>query len=189
MVDILELPEVRRLVPRMSVEQYHQTPEYAPSGRRTELICGVIIEKMSKSPLHANLLRRLFRMAQAAAAEAGCFALKEDPITLADSEPEPDVSVVEGREESYGHAHPGTARLVIEVAVTTVELDRAKATIYAEANILEYWLVLARDEAVEVYAAPQGGVYTQRRLCSRPETIVSAALPALQINLDTLFED
>ena len=189
MVDILELPEVRRMVPRMSVEQYHQTPEYSPSGRRTELIRGVIIEKMSKSPLHASLLRRLFRMAQAAAAKAGWLTLKEDPITLGDSEPEPDVSVIEGGEEDYQRAHPGTARLVIEVAVTTVQLDRAKAAIYAEANIPEYWLVLAREEAVEVYAEPRDGVYTQHRLYTRAEILMSVALPGLRIELDALFAE
>ncbi|MBE7211261.1 MAG: Uma2 family endonuclease [Gluconacetobacter diazotrophicus] len=53
---------------------------------------------------------------------------------------------------------------MIEVAVTTVELDRAKVAIYAEANIPECWLVLAKEEAIEVHTVPRGGVYTQRRL-------------------------
>ena len=71
MVDILELPSVRGMVPRVSVEQYHQMPEYTPAGRRTELIRGGVIEKMSKSPLHAELLRLLFQIVQAAVTGTG----------------------------------------------------------------------------------------------------------------------
>ena len=189
MVDLLELPWVRRMVPRVSVEQYHQMPEYVPSGRRTELLRGIGIEKMSKSPLHARLLRRLFRLAQAAAAERGWLTLKVDPITLADSEPEPDVSVVDGNEENYEHAHPGAARLIIEVAVTTVELDRAKAFIYAEANIPEYWLVLGREEAIEVYAEPRDGRYTQHRVYADASTVASTTVPALRVELAALFRE
>ena len=188
MIDILELPSVRQMVPRISVEQYHRTPEFASSGRRTELIRGIIIEKMSKSPLHVALLRRLFQMIQAAAG-TGLLVYKEDPITLADSEPEPDISVVEGHEGDYDDTHPTSAQLVIEVAITTVELDRAKVSIYAEANVPECWLVLGKENAVEVYTEPRGGLYTQRRVYLHSETLVSVALPALRIDLDALFVD
>ena len=175
------------MVPRISVKQYRRMPEYTASGRRTELLRGIVIEKMSKSALHASLLRFLFRLVQAALAGTEWLVLKEDPITLADSEPEPDVSVVQGA--SYKRSHPRTARLVIEVAVTTLELDRAKAAIYAEANIPEYWLVLAKEEAVEVYSEPRGGVYTQRRLHDRSESLVSRVLPGLQVEVDALFAE
>ena len=119
----------------------------------------------------------------------GLLVHKEDPITLADSEPEPDLSVVEGREGDYDNLDPTAARLVIEVAVTTVELDRAKVSIYAEANIPECWLVLGKENAVEVYTDPHDGLYLQRRLYSRAETLTSVTLPALRVELDALFID
>ena len=113
---------------------------------------------------------------------------KEDPLTFADSEPEPDISVVKGNEGDYDDALPTTARLVIEVAVTTVQLDRAKVALYAEANIPECWLVLGKKEVVEVYTEPSAGQYTQRRVYSRHETLVSTVLPGLRVELNTLFK-
>ena len=187
MVAILELPEVRQMVSPISVENYHQMPEFNQSGRRTELICGLITEKMGKSPLHAPLLRYLFLLVQAAADAAGLLALKEDPLTLADSEPEPDISVVPGQSSDYRDTHPATALLAIEVAVTSVVLDREKAALYAEANVQEYWIVLANDEAIEVHTLPVDGRYTQRRVYTRGGTLPCATLPALSVELATLF--
>lgn len=188
MVDILELPEVRRMVSPISVEQYHLLPEYTPAGKRTELIRGIIIEKMSKSPLHIALLRRLLRLVESAIG-AGLLVYKEDPLTFDDSEPEPDISVVEGKEGDYDDVLPTTARLVIEIAVATVELDRAKVAMYAEANIPECWLVLGKKKTVEVYTQPSEGRYLQCRTCSRNETLVSAVLPDLHVELNTLFKE
>ncbi len=176
------------MVSPISVKDYHLMGEFNESGRRTELIRGIIIEKMSKSPLHARLLRHLFRWVQAAAATVnGVMILKEDPLTLVDSEPEPDLSVVAGHEDDYNLFHPTTALLVIEVAVTSVALDREKAALYAEANVQEYWIVLANDETIEVHTAPAEGRYTHHRIYARGEILLSVALPALRVEIDALF--
>ncbi len=187
MVAILELPAVRQMVAPISVENYHQMPDRVASGRRTELIRGLLIEKMGKSPLHASLRRYLFLLVQAAADAAGLLVLKEDPLTLADSEPEPDISVVVGQRSDYRTAHPATALLAIEVAVTSAVLDREKAALYAEANVQEYWIVLANDASIEVHTAPSAGRYTQHRVYTRGETLFSVSLPALRVELDALF--
>src|SRR5256885_12901615 len=59
-VEILEIPEVRQRVSPLSVEEYHRLDEFNEHGKRTELIRGVVIEKMSKSPLHSALGKRLY---------------------------------------------------------------------------------------------------------------------------------
>ena len=59
-------------------------------------------------------------------------------MTLNDSEPEPDVAVVPGSVEDYRSAHPSTAVLIIEVAVSSEDVDREKAELYASAGIKEY---------------------------------------------------
>ena len=189
MVAILELPEVRQMVSQISVKEYHSMAEFDESGRRTELIRGIIIEKISKSPLHSRLLRRLLRMVQAVAnTVSGILVFKEEPLTLVDSEPEPDLSVITGNENEYALAsHPVTALLVIEVAVSSLVLDREKAALYAEAGVAEYWIVLASDEAIEVHTLPVEGRYTQRRVYTRGETLPSVALPALHVDLDALL--
>ena len=92
-----------------------------------------------------------------------------------------------GRAEDYIRTHPTTARLAVEVAISSLELDREKAVLYAEAAVPEYWIVLGEEKAVEVYLAPQDGRYTRQRCYHRDETIHSAALPALVVDLTALF--
>jgi Uma2 family endonuclease len=75
---------------------------------------------------------------------------REDPLTLKDSEPEPDIAVVRGSESEFFHAHPTTAELVIEVAVSSPVLDREAASLYAEAGVKEYWIVLGTTRQIEV---------------------------------------
>ena len=57
---ILEIPEVRQRVSPLSVEEYHRLDEFNENGRRTELIRGFVIEKISKSPLHSSISKHLY---------------------------------------------------------------------------------------------------------------------------------
>src|SRR6266478_132941 len=113
MAAILDIPEVRQRVSKLSVEEYHQLGEYNENGRRTELIRGIIIEKVSKSPLHSTLASLLYKLISALTPK-GYTVRKDEPLTLADSEPEPDISVVRGEESDFKQAHPATAELVVE---------------------------------------------------------------------------
>src|SRR3954468_23082007 len=121
MTTILDIPEVRKRFSPLSVEEYHRLDEYNENGRRTELIRGVVIEKMPKSPLHCTLSARLHSKISSQISDAYTI-WKERPLTLADSEPEPDVSITLGDERQFLKAHPTTAELVIEVAVSNPEL-------------------------------------------------------------------
>src|SRR4030095_2801806 len=104
---ILEIPEVRQRVSRLSVEEYHRLDEFNHNGRRTELIRGIVIEKMSKSPLHCSIAKPLYDMIGRLLPK-GFVVRREDPLTLSDSEPEPDVSVTSGSESDFAKAHPTT---------------------------------------------------------------------------------
>ncbi len=185
MVAILELPDVRQLVSPISVENYERMAEKV-DRQRIELIRGVIIEKVTSSPFHSYLIGQLQTLVQAAL-DAEKHIRQEQPLKMSDSMPEPDILVVAGQRSEYRRTHPTTALLAIEIAVSTVVLDREKAALYAEANVQEYWIVLANDEAIEVHAAPSAGRYTQRRVYTRGETLPSIALPALCVELDALF--
>ena len=190
MVAILEDAAIRRAVTPMTVEMYHRFSELGPDVQPTELIRGIIIDKVdkvSRSQLHIRLIRRLLELVQAAIAGMDAFVCKEDPLTLADSEPEPDIAVIDGRIKDYDYIRLTTARLVIEVSVSSLALDRMKAAIYAEAGIPEYWVVLAEKETIEVHTGPVEGVYTQRRTYGRGETIVGGALASLTVELAALF--
>ena len=141
MIELLEKPAIRELALPITVEQYHQLGAAGIISERTELLRGVILGKMTKSPLHVYLVARIVEWLRGALA-AGHYVRKEEPLTLADSEPEPDAAVVQGKAEDYRAQHPTKAELVIEVAIATVDLDQEKAAVYATAGIPEYWIVI-----------------------------------------------
>jgi Uma2 family endonuclease len=183
---ILEIPEVRQRVSPLSVEEYHRLDEFNEHGRRTELIRGIVIEKMSKSPLHSALAKRLYDLI-APALPLGWVVRREDPLTLSDSEPEPDIAVVCGHEGDFFTAHPTTAELVIEVAVSSPALDRENASLYAEAGVKEYWIVLGAERRVEVYRRPEHGRYQETRHCGIGEILQATDVPAVRISVSDLF--
>lgn len=184
--EILEIPEVRRRVSPLSVEEYQRLGEFNAHGRRTELIRGIVIEKISKSPQHRILASRLYRRLLSQLPEGFCV-WKEEPLTFLDSEPEPDISVTRGTEEDYAQSHPTTAELVIEIAVSSAALDRASAALYAEAGIKEYWIVLASERRIEVYRRASTGQYQEPLICGPGDLLECAVLPGVRIRVADLF--
>ena len=182
MTAILEIPEVRQRVSRLSVEEYHRLDEFNENGRRTELIRGIVIEKMTKSPLHSSIGKRLYDTI-AAVLPPGFVVRREDPLTLADSEPEPDIAVVQGSERDFFHSHPTTAELVAEISVSSPALDREGAALYAEAGVKEYWIVLAPEKPIEIYRRPEQGRYQEKRLAGMGEVIECAGVPGVRIQV------
>ena len=91
------------------------------------------------------------------------------PITLVDSEPEPDVVVVQGEPRQYLARHPGPqdVALVVEVADTTLLRDQgAKKRLYARAGVPTYWIINLPERRCEEYTDPLSGAeepdYQQR---------------------------
>jgi Uma2 family endonuclease len=152
----------------------------------TELLRGIAIEKPPKSPLHRKLVRRLVQALESQVPPE-LEVWKEDPLTFAESEPEPDVAVIRRSPDGYANAHPSTAELVIEVSVSSLEIDRIKAQIYAEAGVKEYWIVRAEVQTVEVYRQPGPEGYAAIRTVSSPGELKSEALPGVRIELAELF--
>jgi Uma2 family endonuclease len=186
MTAILEIPEVRERAAPLSVEGYHLLNEAGVIGKRTELIRGVVIEKMAKSPLHQSISKILYD-GIVSLALPGYSVRQDSPLTLRDSEPEPDVAVVLGTDADFQTKHPRSAELAIEVAVSSVALDRENATLYAEAGVKEYWIVLARERQIEVYRNPEGGMYREKRAFSPGEELCCESVPAIRVVLAELF--
>ena len=59
MIDILERSAVRQRVHPLSVETYHVLGEAGHLGTEVELLRGVIVQKMPKSPLHTSIAQLL----------------------------------------------------------------------------------------------------------------------------------
>lgn len=143
---------------RMSVARYHQL---VAAGAFTEhdaveLLDGVVIEKISKNPPH-RLVTRKCDLVLSKLCPDGWHVQNQEPITLQNSEPEPDITVVRGRMEDYSERHPlhNEVALVVEVSDTTLITDRYKSELYAMAGIPSYWLINLTDRQIEVMSNPQ----------------------------------
>lgn len=170
----------------MSVAAYHALGEAGLIPKNTELLYGFVYRKMPKSPLHCALAMRLFRWLQAVV-KSGLVVRSEQPITCADSEPEPDVSAARGSEQDFWNDHPHTAELVIEVCVTSLEYDRWKLSAYATAGVKECWLVLAETKQIEVHRQPAGDKFAESVMHGPGGKLASATVPEFTIELDALF--
>ena len=183
---LLDQPAFRARVHRVSVEHYHRMGELGFVNEKHELIDGYIIEKMSKSPRHERASQKLMMMLIRAVSDA-LTVRPERPLTIGDSEPEPDISVVKGTPDDWADAHPTTAELVVEVAVTSVELDLGKANIYASANVPEYWIVRPEDAEIDVFRNPVAGHYSSKETVRGNETLVCGVIDGFTVIPAELF--
>jgi Uma2 family endonuclease len=112
-------------------------------------------------------------------------------LTLAaESEPEPDLSVVAAHEADSQDEHPRSARLVVEVATDSLGKDRSvKGPLYARAGIPEYWIVNLTDECVEVHRGPDAPAarYAAVLTFRRGQTLNSPQVDGLSLTVDELL--
>ncbi len=143
---------------RFTVEQYHQMIRLGilNDDDPVELLEGWLVYKMPKNPPH-RATTKLTRNALESIIPEGWYVDTQEPITLANSEPEPDIAIVRGNTRDYLDRHPGPAdvALIIEVADSTLERDRTfKKRLYARAIIPVYWIINIPDRQIEVYRNP-----------------------------------
>jgi Uma2 family endonuclease len=164
-VDSLMLPS-RAVFPseavyKLTVEQYH---EMIRAGTLTdddpvELLEGVLVLKMSKNKPHKAATRLLNEML-VKLLPAGWFYDSQNPLTLLDSEPDPDGLIVRGKTKDFNDRDITAADvcIVVEVADASLARDRTvKHRIYARAGVTTYWLVNASNRTVEIYSDPVAG--------------------------------
>jgi hypothetical protein len=147
-------------VRKFTVDEYHRLIEVGvlKSGDPFELLDGWIVRKMTKHPPHVLALQKLGRQLEKYL-PPDWHLRRQEPITTADSEPEPDAAIVRGVFEDYGARHPSPSEvaLLVEVAESSLSEDRnIKAPIYARAGILIYWIVNLVDMKMEVHTDPTG---------------------------------
>lgn len=145
---------------RISVEQYHAMIRAGvfDDDDAIELLDGLMVEKMTKKPLHSVATGLVFD-ALTGLLPPGWILISQEPITTEESEPEPDIGVVRGKRRDYVARHPVPAEigLVVEVADTTLVRDRGvKKAIYARARIETYWIINLVNRWVEVFTNPTG---------------------------------
>jgi Uma2 family endonuclease len=164
-------------------------------GEPLELIGGQLVVAEPQYPYHASAISAVDYTVRAIL-PAGWIVRTQLPVWLDDeSEPEPDLAVVPGRPIDYRHAHPARPVLVIEVAESSVASDRIhKGSLYARAEIQDYWIVNLIDRVLEIYrdpgpdpSAPYGWRYRSVIRLAPPATASPLAFPARQLAVADLF--
>lgn len=153
-----DIPDL--LLYRFSVEDYHTmlATGILQSGDPVELLEGYLVLKMTKNPPHRIALGSLRDLIDSMLL-ATWYVDTQEAITIISGEPEPDITVVAGTRRDYDDRHPGAEdlALAVEVSDTTSPYDRVnKQRMYAEAGIVEYWIVNLIDRQIEVYTQPSG---------------------------------
>jgi Uma2 family endonuclease len=182
MTALLELPAFRERVHGLSVEDYHRLGELGILSTDVELLRGIVVTKMPKTPLHELVAQKLLHILIAHVPK-GFTVRPERPLTTRDSEPEPDISVVRGKPDDWVRAHPSTAELVVEVAVSSVLFDARKGEIYAEAGVPEYWVVRAEERELDVYSTPTREGYACKNTLREKDVLVCKSLTGIQFTV------
>jgi len=141
---------------RFTYEQYYQLTDLGFfRDKRVELIEGEIFDMAPQKDLHTAATLLVQYALQRALPDL--LVRTQMPLHVAaNSELEPDVSIVTGTIRDYvGTGHPTTALLVVEVSDTTLTHDRTtKASLYAAAGIKDYWVLNLRDRCLELFRQP-----------------------------------
>ena len=172
---------------RFTVEEYHRMAETGilRPDERVELIRGVVRPMSPKNRAHVVAATRLYqRLVAPLAGRAAVF--KEDPLKLVrlDSEPEPDILAISSPDiDAYGTAS-AEPLLVVEVAESSLRYDLdAKAALYAEAGVPEYWVLNLVDRELSVFRAPHEGVYRYYATYREGDRVAPEAWPDVTLEL------
>ena len=105
------------------------------------------------------------------------------------SEPEPDIAVVQLPTDIYREHHPFPQNiyLLIEVSNRSLQKDlEEKIITYARNGILEYWVIDLRNKKLIVHTQPTNGIYLQV-VEYRSGAIAPQAFTDIEIDLDKLL--
>jgi len=160
-----------------------------------ELLGGELIVSEPQGSAHHTAIG-LVEDALRAALEPGGLVRSQGPIELDDeSEPEPDIAVIQGDRRSYSRCHPSRPALVVEVADSSLAFDREhKGSLYARARLDHYWTVNLVDRVVEIYrrpvpdtSAPFGWRYASKEVLSAESSVELLEVPGARILVSDLL--
>ncbi|MBD2337515.1 Uma2 family endonuclease [Calothrix sp. FACHB-156] len=151
---------------KWTIDEYHRMIAAGIlDDRRVELLKGEIIEISPEGEPHAYFSTEAGEYLSRILGERATIRPAK-PITLPNnSEPEPDIAIVQrlGREYLNHHPYPENIFWLIEYSDSTLEKDlEIKSKVYAEVEIPEYWVVNLRKRQLVVFRDPQDGEYASK---------------------------
>jgi Uma2 family endonuclease len=173
---------------RFTVSDYYRMAEVGilDADERVELLRGEVVEMTPIGPPHGGCVNKLIRLLVESTGQRACVS-SQNPFSLDDySEPQPDLVLARPRPDFYSEAHPRPADvlLVIEVADTSLDKDRkVKLPLYAEAGIVEVWIVDVNENVIEVWRDPSGSEYRDVRRFKPGDAITLLALEKVTLEV------
>jgi Uma2 family endonuclease len=161
-----------------------------PFNIRAELIQGEILMMSPIGPPHHHFLQVLTDWSYEVAPRDQIAVHVQSPIRISTtgSEPQPDLVWTPRRDFSRQHPNPEDVLLLVEVAESSLNYDRAiKLPTYALAGIVDYWIVNLIDEQIEVYRKPSGRSYQDKSIYRGDAEIHPLALPTATLKPSQLF--
>ena len=155
---------------------------------RIELIRGALIQMSPQNVPHSFSIQALTSLLVPPLVGRAAVRVQLPFVASDDSEPEPDVALVEPipRRDS----HPDRAFLIIEVANDSLVFDRKKkAPLYARAGVPEYWIVNLVDRVIERRSEPVGSAYATLAVIRLGESVAPLAFPDVSLRVSEIFGD
>ena len=174
---------------KWSIADYHQIIESGVlEGKSVELLEGEIIAVSPESPLHsttnytvANYLRTVL--------DSLAIIREAHPITLDNSEPEPDIAIVSTPYTKYISRHPYSQDIywLVEISNKTLTKDlQEKSVTYARNGIVEYWVIDLINKKLWLFTNPQNNGYQNRQELTTG-IIKAIAFPKINIEVEKLL--
>lgn len=157
---------------------------------RVELIDGQVRELPRITPLHAAIVTRLMATLIELLNRSAIVSV-QNPVQLdLHNETLPDIAIIKERGDYYRTALPASedTLLAIEVADSSLAYDLyEKAPLYAKSMIPELWVVDLEAKVVRVFTQPGPSGYANERVMQRGETITSASVEGLRVEVNEIF--
>jgi hypothetical protein len=183
----VDIEIVRR---RFTIDEYEKmvATGILAEDDRVELIEGEIVEMSPIGDPHAAAVATLLHLLMSRVAGRAWLWVQGPVRVPPRSKPQPDLALLRLRSYRREGATTADALLFIEVADTSLQVDRTvKLRLYARAGIPEYWVVDVNAETVEVHWSPAGERYSDQRMLTRGESVAPLVFPDAAIPIDAIF--
>ncbi|HET7538520.1 MAG TPA: Uma2 family endonuclease [Polyangiaceae bacterium] len=168
--------------------EYDQLVELgAFQDERLELLDGALVAMSPIGTAHCFSVRKLNELLVLALHGRAVVSCQMPFAALEFSEPEPDFAILPLGD--YATEHPSEAHLIIEVAESSLALDRGKKLrLYASCAVPEYWVVNLPERCIEVYTGPTPGAYSRVARYEPGQSIRLGAFPDVTLAVSDMLK-
>ena len=151
---------------KWTVEDYHRIIESGVlEGKSVELLQGKIVTMSPEKPIHSSRIDTVADYLRDRL--QGIAKVREaHPVTLDNSEPEPDIAIVRLEADNYASSHPCPQDIYLLIEVSNNSLNRdleEKSIINAQNDIVEYWVIDLPHNKLYRFTQPQQNGYADRQ--------------------------